>query len=274
MNVQGVIYCTSLIVRLFCPLMFSDKVKAHTHDAAASTSSKRGPDKCVSVVVPKKKRIGPSRLAPKGRQSAEQSENDSEEVGSEVSEGLKPMLEFKDVKGLKNFSIIINGKPIDAEIPMEVRGKYYKLCCSKQANLHENLIKGLNIKLIVGIISETVSIAAAIKVSRLATSRGEFAKWDKTLLAFEYLGMKVEFLRLQIRLLVSISYETDVPPETRKYLECLTEGNQADIEIKNIETKLEALKGACDGFGAYLESLKCKSECCQLQCHEEDAAPS
>ncbi|KAK7251058.1 hypothetical protein RIF29_33932 [Crotalaria pallida] len=108
-----------------------------------------------------------SRMAPTVRHSAVQSETDSEESLSEVLEGFK-MLEFKDLKGFENFSIIVDGISIDVELPNEVRNKYYKLCCSQHAFLHENLIKGMDHKLVVGIISETVNIADAIKVSTFA----------------------------------------------------------------------------------------------------------
>lgn len=250
--------------------MFSEK--DNDADVIASNSSKRKHGKSVPVDVQKKKKTGMPRLVPNVRQSAVQSENDSEEALSEVLEGFK-MLEFKDVKGFENFSIIVDGMPIDAELPNEVRNKYYKLCYSQHAFLHENLIKGMNYKLIAGIICETVNIADAIKVSVLATPRVEFANWDKTLLAFEHLGMNVEFLRVRLRRLVSIAYETDGASETRRYLAYRNEQSRADDEIKNMETKLEELKGACNGFGSYLESLKSKAESYQHRLQKEAAAP-
>ncbi|KAF7809822.1 B3 domain-containing protein [Senna tora] len=244
--------CVSMaMIKLVMPLVDN----AQTRNAVASHSSKRKHDKSVPVVIPEKKKTRVSRLVPKVRQPAEQSENDSEKVRSEVLEGFfKPMLEFKDIKSFEHFSIIISGKPIDAEISKEVRNKYYKLCHSQQAFLHDNLIEGMNYKLIAGIISETVDIAEAIKRN---TSSSEFAKWDKILRAFEHLGMEVEFLRRRIRRLVSISYETGAPG-TKKYLERRTESSRANDEIKNVETKLEELKAACNDFGDYLESLKYK----------------
>ncbi|TKY55717.1 hypothetical protein E2542_SST20136 [Spatholobus suberectus] len=241
-------------------------------DAVTCNSSKRKHGKSVPLDVQKKKKISVSRLRPKARPSAEQSENDSEEALSEVMEGFK-MLEFKHVKGFENFSIIVDGMPIDAEFSTEVRNKYYRLCCSQHAFLHDNLIEGMNYKLIVGIISETVNIADAIKVSVICTPRVEFANWDKTLLAFEHLGMNVEFLRVRLRRLVSIAYETDDASETRKYVAYRNEYSRADDEINNMEAKLEELKEACYGFGAYLESLKCKAESYHIKFQKEVAAP-
>lgn len=241
-------------------------------DDVACNNSKRKHGKSVQQDVQTKKKASASRLRPKARPSVEQSENDSEEALSEVMEGFK-MLEFNDVKGFENFSIIVDGVPIDAEFSTEVRNKYYRLCCSQHAFLHENLIKGMNYKLIAGIILETVNIADAIEVSVICTPRAEFSNWDKTLLAFEHLGMDVEFLRVRLRRRVRIAYEKDDASETKKYLAYRNEYSRADDEIKNMEAKLEELKGACNGFGAYLESLKCRAESNHIKFQKEVVAP-
>ncbi|KAJ1395586.1 DNA-binding barrel domain superfamily [Sesbania bispinosa] len=238
----------------------------------ACNSPKRKHGKSVPPDVQKKKKTNVSRMGPKMKQSIEESEIDSEEALSDVLEGFR-MLEFKDLKGFENFNIIVDGMLIDAELSPEIRNKYYKLCYSQQAFLHEHLIKGMNYKLIVGIIYEIVNIADAIKVSVISTPRVEFANWDKTLLAFEHLGMNVEFLRVRLRRLVSLAYESDDASGTKRYLMYRTEHSQADDEIKNMENKLEELKQACNGFGAYLESLKCKAESYQLKYQKELAAP-
>ncbi|KAG4933558.1 hypothetical protein JHK87_047560 [Glycine soja] len=241
-------------------------------DDVACNNSKRKHGKSVQQDVQTKKKASASRLRPKARPSVEQSENDSEEALSEVMEGFK-MLEFNDVKGFENFSIIVDGVPIDAEFSTEVRNKYYRLCCSQHAFLHENLIKGMNYKLIAGIILETVNIADAIEVSVICTPRAEFSNWDKTLLAFEHLGMDVEFLRVRLRRLARIAYEKDDASETKKHLAYRNEYSRADNEIKNMEAKLEELKGACNGFGAYLESLKCRAESNHIKFQKEVVAP-
>ncbi|KAL2333564.1 hypothetical protein Fmac_014777 [Flemingia macrophylla] len=247
------------------------KDNADTH-VMTCNGSKRKHGKSVPLDVQKKKKSSMSRMRPKARPPAEQSENDSDEALSEVMEDYK-VLEFKDVKGFENFSIIVDGMAIDDELSTEVRNKYYRLCCSQHGFLHDNLIKGMNYKLIVGIISETVNIADAIKVSAMCTPRFEFSNWDKTLLAFEHLGMNVEFLRVRLRRLVSIAYETSDSSGARQYLACKSEYSHADDEIKNMEAKLEELKGACHDFGAYLESLKCKAESYHVKFQKEVAAP-
>ncbi|RDX70486.1 B3 domain-containing protein, partial [Mucuna pruriens] len=196
-------------------LMNLDRKDNADTNVVTCNSSKRKHGKFVPLDVQKKNKTDMSRLKPKVRQSAEQSENDSEEALSEVMEDFK-MFKFNDVKGFENFSIIVDGIPIDIEFSTKVRNKYYKLCCSQHAFLHDNLIKGMNYKLIVGIISEIVNIADAIKVSVICTPCVEFANWDKTLLAFENLGMNVEFLRIQLHQLVSIVYEKNDASETKK----------------------------------------------------------
>lgn len=241
-------------------------------EAVPSNSSKRKHGKSVPQEDQKKKKTIVSRMGPKARQSAEPSENSSEDALSEILEGFR-MLQFKDIRGFGHFSILVDGVAIDAELSNEVRNKYYKLCHSQQAFLHENLIKGMDYMLIAGIISETVNIADAIKVSVMSTPRVEFTNWDKTLHAFELLGMNVAFLRARLRRLVSLAYETEDASEARRYLAYRAENSRADEELKNMETKLEELKGACNDFGAYLESLKCKAESYQHQFQKEVAAP-
>jgi hypothetical protein len=46
----------------------------------------------------------------------------------------------------------------------------------------------------VGMIAETINIADAIKVSTVTTFQDSFKKWEKTLKAFQGLGMNVGFL--------------------------------------------------------------------------------
>jgi len=229
-------------------------------DVVAYNSPKRKSVKPVPQDFQKKKKMIVSNMETKPKQYTEQSEIDSDEALSEIFEGFK-MPEFKELKGFENFRIIVDGRPIEEELSTEVRNKYYKLCYSQQVFLHDNLIKGLHYKLIAGIISELVNIADAIKVSVISTPRVEFSNWDKTLLAFEHLGMNVEFLRVRLRRLVSIAYETGDASEIRRYMAYRTEQHgRVDDEIKNMETKLEELKEACSGFTNYLESLKSKAE--------------
>ncbi|KAJ9170712.1 hypothetical protein P3X46_018801 [Hevea brasiliensis] len=242
-----------------------------------STKRKRPRSLPLAVVQKRHKKSGRSRiLVPKIGQVAEQSENDSEEVGSEVLEGFKlslPAIQFENVKDFENFNILVDGLVLDSELSEDVRRKYYQLCCSQNAFLHENLIKGINFKLIAGIISEIVNIADAIRACNLTTPRNEFNTWDKTLKASEHFGMNVGFLRAKLSQLVSLAFDSDGATKTRRYIEARSEQVHAEDEIRNLEAKLVELKAAYDKFGADIESLKSKAESYELKFQEEVLAP-
>lgn len=262
---------STLTILCFCLWIFSYKDNANA-DALPGNSPKRKlakPDSTPALQM--KKKINVSRFSPEVGQSAEPFEYESDEP-SEPG-GFATVLNFKDVKSFENFIILIDGMLIDSELPSEVRNKYYKLCCSQNAFLHDNLIKGMNYNLIVGIIPEVVNIADAMRASSLFTSPDEFAKWDQELIAFQHLGMNVEFLRQRLHRLVNVAYHTEDASETRQYLVSRNELSRADNEIMNIETKLEELKGACDDFGAYVDSLKHKAERYYHKFEQEATAP-
>ncbi|XP_022775204.1 B3 domain-containing protein Os01g0234100-like [Durio zibethinus] len=240
------------------------------------TKRKRPKSLPLAVVQKKNKRSGLQRLACNLEQPAEQSENDSEEVGSEVLEGFKrsvPTIQFKDITSFENFNILVDGSVIDSELSEDIRDKYYKLCCSQNSFLHENIIQGINFKLIVGTISETVNIADAIRASKLTTSRDDFDSWNKTLKAFELLGMNVGFLRTQLHRLVNLAFESEGSADARRYIEAKTERAQIEDEIRNLEAKLAELKDACKTVGVEIGSLHSKAEIYELRFEEEVKAP-
>ncbi|XVF17706.1 hypothetical protein REPUB_Repub10bG0146900 [Reevesia pubescens] len=241
-----------------------------------STKRKRPKSLPLAVVQKKNKRSGLQRLACNNGQLAEQSENDSEEVGSEVLEGFKlsvPTTQFKDITSFENFNILVDGLVIDSEFSEDIRNKYYRLCCIQNSLLHENIIQGINFKLIVGTISETVHIADAIRACKLTTSRDEFDSWDKTLKAFELLGMNVGFLRTRLQRLVNLAFESEGAADTKRYIEAKTERAHTEDEIRNLEAKLAELKDACKTFGVEIESLQSKAETYELRFEEEVKAP-
>ncbi|XP_018809956.1 B3 domain-containing protein Os01g0234100-like [Juglans regia] len=245
---------------------------------ATSSNPKRKLPKCLPIGIDDmKKKSGLPKSVPYLRQLAEQSQNDStEEVVSEVMEDFKlseRVLKFEDIKSFLNFRILVDGMSIDSEFPDDIRKKYYKLCCSQNAFLHDRLVKGINYKLVAGIISETVNIAYAIKASNLTTSQGEFSTWDKTLLGFEHLGMDVKFLRSRLHSIASLANESESESYTRSYLEVRTERGSIENEMRNIEVKLSELKEACYGFGAYIDNMKSKAEIYELNLQGEVTAP-
>ncbi|XP_021275029.1 B3 domain-containing protein Os01g0234100-like isoform X2 [Herrania umbratica] len=237
--------------------------------ACKSTKRKRPKSLPLAVVQKKNKRSG---LQTNLGQPAEQSENDSEEVGSEVLEGFKlsvPTIQFKDITSFEKFSILVDDLVVDSELSEDIRHKYYNLCRSQNSFLHKNIIHGINFKLIVGTISETVNIADAIRACKLTTSQDEFDSWDKTLKAFELLGMNVGFLRTRLRRLVNLVFESEGAAEARRYVEAKMERAQTEDEIRNLEAKLAELKDTCKTFGVEIESLQSHAETYELRFEEE-----
>lgn len=162
--------------------------------------------------------------------------SDSVEVDSgSSSEGLdriklsESAVDFKQVRSIEDFIILVNGLVINCELPQFLLTKYHELCCSQETFLHDHLLKGLNCKLAAGIISETINIADAIRASKISTSQEDFSIWKKTLKAFELLGMKVGFLLARLRRLVNISAESN-------------RSKGARLDRANVENKLRTLE--------------------------------
>lgn len=142
----------------------------------------------------------------------EESEDVSKSFGSNPMNGIRlsdSTLDFDKVKSLNDFSISVNGLIIDSELSSHIRTKYYDLCCSQKSFLHDHILEGLNYKLVSGIISETINIADAIRACKITTSQEHLATWDKTLTAFEALGMNVGFLRTRIDQLLNLSLKPE-----------------------------------------------------------------
>ena len=125
------------------------------------------------------------------------SENESEDLGSEILDEIRSsesVVDFKEVNSFEDFKILVNGLVINSELSKRLQIKYYELCCSQKRFLHDHLVECLNCKVDVGMIAETINIADAIKVSTVTTFQDSFKKWEKTLKAFQGLGMNVGFL--------------------------------------------------------------------------------
>ncbi|GFS34247.1 hypothetical protein Acr_00g0032910 [Actinidia rufa] len=228
------------------------------------------------AVIKKKKKIGLPKSVAKSIQSAKQFENDCEEVHSEVPAGPRlsgSAVRFRDVKSFTDFNILVDGLCIDSELPEHIRVKYYALCCSKNTLIHARLFRGLNSKLVAGIVCETVNIADAIRACKLTTSRDEYLIWEKTLKSFELMGMSVGFLRARLRHLLILAFESDDARDARRYLDAKSGKGRAEDEIRDLEAKLVELKQASEKFGADIESLKSKAESFDHKFQEEIDAP-
>ncbi|PSR87985.1 B3 domain-containing protein [Actinidia chinensis var. chinensis] len=228
------------------------------------------------AVIKKKKKMGLPKSVAKSIQSAKQFENDCEEVHSEVPAGPRlsgSAVRFRDVKSFMDFNILVDGLCIDSELPEHIRVKYYALCCSKNTLIHAHLFRGLNSKLVAGIVCETVNIADAIRACKLTTSRDEYLIWEKTLKSFELMGMSVGFLRARLRHLLILAFESDDARDARKYLDAKSGKGRAEDEIRDLEAKLVELKQASEKFGADIESLKSKAESFENKFQEEIDAP-
>ncbi|MFS7933429.1 putative transcription factor B3-Domain family [Helianthus anomalus] len=186
----------------------------------------------------------------------DQSENNNDYADSPVSAGLRfshSVLQFKEIKNIDDFSIVVDGLIIDSEIPKHFQIKYYDLCHSQKTYLHENLLKGLNVKLAAGVILETVTVADAIRACKVSNTRDDFDIWDRTLKAFEEMGMKVGLLFDSIKLLEAKKNEQVKAEDEMRVIN----KKLCDIRdvIKNLDVEIETLKLT---GGKNLELVFCK----------------
>ncbi|KAK4491111.1 hypothetical protein RD792_001834 [Penstemon davidsonii] len=176
--------------------------------------------------------------------------DDSANCGTETMEGIKfseSVIKFKDVKSFADFTVDVNGLILDSKIPTHLRKKYYELCCSQNMFLHDNLIEGLNSDLATGIISETINIADAIRAD---TSVDHLESWDKTLKAFEDLGMVVGFLRARIHRLFTLSNNAQAIIDSK-----INERNEAVEDMKSLMGKLVNVRELIKKLDAEIEDL-------------------
>ncbi|WOH13851.1 hypothetical protein DCAR_0933362 [Daucus carota subsp. sativus] len=172
-----------------------------------------------------------------------------------------------DVKGYENFSIIVDRLIIDCEIPHDLRVKYYELCCSQNSYLHDELIDGLNLRLVVGVIFEIISIADAIRSSK--TRKCEDLKaWDNSLKAFEILGMKVGFLRARINKLLILSSDLEDALKRK-----IVEKAKAEEELEVLEIKRSRVKELIENSDYEIQAMKKKSKNLEAAFLEESQAP-
>ena len=197
-------------------------------------------------------------------------ENTNKDFCREVWDGIRfaeSAVSFKEVTGIENFSIHVNGLVIDAELSKCLRTKYYELCCSQRSFLHDHLLGGLNCKLVAGMISETINIADAIKASKLTTTPDSFVTWDKTLKAFEAMGMNVSFLLNRLDQLVTLSLKS------KRYKEAKLEREHAEEDLKILEAKLMEVKQTINRLDEEIDTQRIYPERLETMFHELANAP-
>lgn len=181
--------------------------------------------------------------------SDDQSEDDSKALGSEVMDGIRlseSAVDFKEVKSIEDFNVVVNGLVIDSALSKHLQAKYYDLCRSQNSFLHASLLEGLNCRLAVGMISETINIADAIRASKFTTPEGNFSIWDQTLKAFKMMGMNVSFLQARLDHLINLASESK---------RARLERAEAEEEKRTLEMKLLEVRGKIEKLDAIIERI-------------------
>ncbi|KAF7840852.1 B3 domain-containing protein [Senna tora] len=184
-------------------------------------------------------------------QPDDQTIEDDEDLGSEILGGIRlseSTITFQQVTSIENFNIIVNGLVIDSELSQHLKTKYYELCSSQRMFLHENLLEGLNCKLVSGIICETINIADAIRASKITSPPGGFTIWSKTLKAFEAMGMNIGFLLARLDQLMGLA------SKSRRYEEARLERDRAEEERKVLEARIAEVKEIIDRLNGEIEN--------------------
>ncbi|KAG8384393.1 hypothetical protein BUALT_Bualt04G0113400 [Buddleja alternifolia] len=258
-------------------LILDSQTKQNDAEGTMGTQSKKKRHrKCLPLTVVQKKKHKEVSLEPELGRPEEPSGNDSDEVASEVLEGTKfsgSSFHFKDIKSFEEFHIVVNGVCIDSELPETTRRKYYDLCCSKNAFLHDRLLPGLYSKLAAGMVFETISIVDAIRGCNVTTPRKDFEVWEKSLRSFELLGLNVGFLRARLRRLLTLAFDSEGSLEIRMYWEAQKEKSSTEDEIKKLEAKIVELKELSAKYDHDIENLKAKAESYEFKFLEEVNAP-
>lgn len=173
------------------------------------------------------------------------------DVCSETFDGIKfseSSIEYKEVKGIENFKILINGLIIDSVVTDNFRKKYYELCCSQKSFLHDNLIKGMNCKLAAGIICETVNIAEAIGACKPNMSLDDILEWAKCLKAFELMGMNVDFILNRLNQVLELGFDCREASELKRRGEDRL--GRVQEEVRLLEEKVKEIREVMKGNGA------------------------
>ncbi|KAH7834652.1 hypothetical protein Vadar_018246 [Vaccinium darrowii] len=187
---------------------------------------------------------------------------------SDASEGSKFSGSIPDIK---NFNIVVNDLTIDFDLSTRVWTEYYDLCFTQKSYIHEGLLPTIDSKMAVGIISETINIANAIRACKISISPKDAEIWDKTLKAFVVLGMNVGFLRDRLNHLVSLSSE--LKEVSNRYAEASIERDGVQSELKSLELNLLGMKQERRRLDDEMEDLKGKAQTYEFLFQKEAIAP-
>uniref|UniRef100_A0A7N0ZRV2 TF-B3 domain-containing protein n=1 Tax=Kalanchoe fedtschenkoi TaxID=63787 RepID=A0A7N0ZRV2_KALFE len=168
--------------------------------------------------------------------------------------------DIEQLKSIESFTILVNGVNIESELPTHYKAVYFELCSSQQALLHDGLLKNIGPKLASEIISETVKIADTVRACKLSTPHEDYTIWDRTLEAFEMLGMEVAFIRARLKRIASIAFDSEEARESKLFRETVREKACVDEEITSLHLKLVELRRACRRLDAGAEALRASAE--------------
>ncbi|KAJ8766632.1 hypothetical protein K2173_001152 [Erythroxylum novogranatense] len=176
-------------------------------------------------------------------------------------------IDFKKVKCFEDFDVIFNGLVLNSELSKHLLTKYYELCCSQNSYLHDQLLEGLNCKLVAGVIAETINIAEAIRASNLTCSPKYFPIWEKTLKSFQLVGMNVGFLMVRLGQIMSLA------DKSKRYQDAKLERDEAEQERRNLWSRLAETKEKTDRLNAEIKALDVNPEKLELMFREFTRAP-
>ncbi|XP_044964649.1 B3 domain-containing protein Os01g0234100-like [Hordeum vulgare subsp. vulgare] len=164
-------------------------------------------------------------------------------------------IDFDHVKNFSNFNIIVDGLVIDCKFPDHLRRTYYELCCARESFLHKDLLKQINLTLAVGVIMETINIAEGIRAAS-ASSHQDFLVWKKTLEAFQFLGMNVEFLLKRIDDLLGLPARPRDPAGHEEKKEIKLEHARAKAKMKELESRMSSVKDTLKKMDVEMKELE------------------
>uniref|UniRef100_A0A0D9UYM5 TF-B3 domain-containing protein n=1 Tax=Leersia perrieri TaxID=77586 RepID=A0A0D9UYM5_9ORYZ len=220
-------------------------------------------DACKKQKISKEERSDNAKSGEHPKTTTNSSKGDHNYTQNLVKEGIDGIrfsdseIIFDDVTSLSNFNIIVDGLVIDCKFLDHQRMMYYELCCSQKSFLHNNLLKHLNFKLVVGVIMETINIAEGIRACKSDTSSHEdFLVWKKTLQSFELLGMKVAFLLKRVDDLLGLPAQPRDSSECAKYKEIKLARSRAGVKMKALESKLSSLTDELKKMDAEMEEME------------------